>query len=135
MEEKYLMELSDEKRNFVEKYSMKLSKDLRWYSDKNNSIARTYFRHNFLLENGMLEILLRKYQICFAKLKYFRIHLQEYEFYKYDPFKGFVSSELWDTEFLKHKKSGRYIDLRYLSEITKIAVFEELIRSLEEIES
>lgn len=129
--EKYLTELSDDKINFIKKYDLKLSNDMRWYSDKNNSIERIYFKHSFMLNNNMLEILFRKYQLCFAKIKYFRENLDRYSFYKHTPFDSFIETEFWDTEFFKHNKSGYYIDLRYLSQITEIKVFEKLIADLE----
>ena len=132
MENKYLGELSDEKYAFIKKYDLKLSEDMCWYSDKNHSIRRVYFRHHFLLKNNMLEILFRKYQLCYAKLKYFRTNLSQYEYCKYTPFHGFIITELWDAEFFKHKNSGHYIDLRYLSTITEIELFDNLIRQLEE---
>ena len=131
--EKYMMELNADKTNFIKKYNLKLSDNMCWYSDKNNSIARIYFKHSFLVSNGMLEILFRKYQLCFAKIKYFRSNLQKYSFYKYDPFHHFIETELWDAEFFKHNKSGCFIDLRFLSQITEIEVFEQFIKSLEDI--
>ena len=60
---------------------------------------------------------------CFAKLKYFRENMEKYETFKYDPKDGFIRTEMWDTEFFKHKKSGRFIDLRYLQQITELSVF------------
>lgn len=130
--EKYISELSTEKLNFIKKYDLKLYKNMCWYSNKNNSIARTYFKHSFLVNNGMLEILFRKYQLCFAKIKFFRLNLESYSFYRYDPFQNFIQTELWDAEFFKHNKSGRYIDLRFLSQITELHIFEQLIQSLED---
>ena len=116
-------DLSPEKIKFMEKYRLFSTGDLKWYTDKNNTPERVYFSHKFLVNNGIMEILFRKYQFCFAKLKYFRENINRYGTFKYDPKNGFMETEMWDAEFFKHKKSGRFIDLRYLQQITELEVF------------
>ena|GEM_PF-6653190 len=54
MKEVYLSDLTDDKINFIKKYQLKLSEDMRWYSDHNQSLARVYFKHQFLVQNGIL---------------------------------------------------------------------------------
>ena len=124
-------ELTPEKIKFMEKYCLFSTGDLKWYTDKNNTPERVYFSHKFLKSNGIMEVLFRKYQFCFAKLKYFRENMEKYETFKYDPDNGFVKTEMWDAEFFKHKKSGKFIDLRYLQQITKLEVFLSFTEQLE----
>jgi len=53
------------------------------------------------------------------------------EFWKYHPFKGFTKAEFADSDFLRHKASGKIIDYSYLQRITDIEVFKELCNALE----
>ena len=124
-------ELSSEKIKFLEKYRLFSTDDLKWQTNKNNTPERIYFSHKFLKNNGIMEILFRKYQFCFAKLKYFRENLEKFETFKYDPENGFVETEMWDAEFFKHKKSRRFIDLRYLQQITELEIFLNFVKWLE----
>ena len=127
--------LSADKINFLDKYELKSSPDLRWYSEKNNSPARVYFKHQFLLDNEILEIVFRKYQLCFAKIKYFRGNLEKYDAYKYDTLAGFIPVALWDAEFFRHKRSNKFIDFRQLQQITDIQFFQDLTQQLDGIAS
>lgn len=124
-------ELSAEKVLFIEKYALQSSSDLKWYTKKNNTPARLYFSHHFVKTNGVMEILFRKYQFCFAKLKYFRANMQHYQPAKYHPAQGFINTELWDAEFFMHKNSEKYVDLRFLQQITELDVFLNLTAWLE----
>ena len=124
-------ELSSEKIKFLEKYRLFSTYDLKWQTNKNNTPERVYFSHKFLKNNGIMEILFRKYQFCFAKLKYFRENLEKFGTFKYDPENGFVETEMWDAEFFKHKKSRRFIDLRYLQQITELEIFLNFVKWLE----
>ena len=38
---------------------------------------------------------------------------------------------MWDAEFFKHKKSRRFIDLRYLQQITELEIFLNFVKWLE----
>ena len=135
MEAELRNELSEEKLKYIDKYFLKLNPRRKWVTNKNNISERIYFSHNFILKNNILEIVFRKYHLCFAKIKYFRKNLDKYLFYKYDTKKGFIQTELWDTEFFLHKKSKKFIDLRYLQQITKVEIFKELVEWLENVES
>ena len=115
VEEKLKAELSDEKIKFIEKYSLEINSKRQWITRKNNTPERLYFSHKFILRNNILEIVFRKYQLCFAKLKYFRANIEKYDFYKHTLKEGFVRTELWDVEFFYHRKSEKIIDLRYYS--------------------
>ena len=59
-------------------------------------------------------------------------NIEKYEAFKYDPKEGFVKTEMWDAEFFKHKKSGRFIDLRYLQQITELNIFLSFVSWLED---
>ena len=127
-----LMEaLSEEKRQFLRKYAMHSTPEGKWVSAKNNTPARLYASQQYLLRNGMLEILFRKYQLCYAKLKYFRSALSGYECCKHTPMDGFVATPLWDAEFFRHGDSGKMVDLRYLQQITRVEDFYRLTAWLE----
>ena len=134
LEEKLKAELSDEKIKFIEKYSLEINSRRQWITRRNNTPERLYFSHKFILRNNILEIVFRKYQLCFAKLKYFRANIEKYDFYKYTPKEGFVRTELWDVEFFCHKQSGTMIDFRYLQQIRKVEDFLELIEWLDSFE-
>ena len=125
-------ELTAEKIKFLEKYKLFSTGGLKWYTNKNNTPERIYFSHGFLKNNGIMEVLFRKYQFCFAKLKYFRENINRYDTFKYNPRDGFVKTEMWDAEFFMHKKSGKYIDLRFLQQITELEVFLSFVDWLED---
>ena len=131
LQEKLKAELSDEKIKFIEKYSLEINSKRQWITRKNNTPERLYFSHKFILRNNILEIVFRKYQLCFAKLKYFRANIEKYDFYKHTPKENFIKTELWDAEFFYHKQSGTMIDFRYLQQIRKVEDLLELIEWLD----
>ena len=133
LEEKLKNELSEDKISYINKYKLKLNDKRQWMTTKNNVPERVYFSHNFILKNTILEVIFRKYQLCYAKLKYFRENFDKFSYFKYDPKLGFIETEFWDIEFFCHKKSGKYIDLRYLQQITEIEVFLEFVNWLENL--
>ena len=103
-----------------------------WYQQKENSHKALIFKDDFYQNNDVLGLIFRINKLCAAKVRYFRNHIEEYDFYKYDYKKGFVKTELWDSEFLRHKKTGYYIDYRYLQTITKKEDFMLFCKQLEE---
>ena len=110
-------QLSEEKLKFIDKYRLQLNSRRRWVCKKNQTPERVYFSHKFAMDNGILEFLFRKYQFCFAKLKYFRKNLDKFSFCKYH----------------RHKQSGTMIDFRYLQQIRQVEVFQGFIKWLEEL--
>lgn len=120
--------------SFLEKYDLHSTASHRWVSTRNSTPPRIYYRHQFLLRNEIMEIVLRKYQFCFAKIKYFRANIQKYDACKHDPRSGFVDTEMWDAEFLRHRDSRKLIDLRYLQRISDVADFLEIVNWLEQVE-
>ena len=129
-----ILSLSEEKQKFIEKHSLILTDNLLWITLKENSFPRKICRHGFMEKSDILGLLFRINEICFAKVNYFRSHISSFEFYKYHYKDGFVSTGLWDAEFLKHKSSGYIIDLRFLNSIKEIEKFREFCIFLEEYE-
>ena len=124
-------ELSPEKLCLIQKYQLFPDERLIWGTKKENSFPRRVFKHHFLVSRPILDLVFRFYELCRAKLTYFREHLHQYEPAKYDMKQGFLATTLWDMEFLKHRASGFYIDLRYLQCMTDIRDFQALCAYLE----
>lgn len=120
-----------QKEQIVKKYELFLENG-GWYQQKENSHKALIFKDDFYQNNDVLGLIFRINKLCAAKVRYFRNHIEEYDFYKYDYKKGFVKTELWDSEFLRHKKTGYYIDYRYLQTITKKEDFMLFCKQLEE---
>ena len=129
-----ILTLPDEKRKFIEKHNLLLTDKMVWITLGENAFPRKICRHRFLEKSDILSLVFRVNEICFAKVNYFRSHISSFEPYKYHYKDGFISTGLWDTEFLKHKASGYIIDLRYLNSIREIEKFREFCMYLEEYE-
>jgi hypothetical protein len=125
-------ELNENVIKIIERYRLESTKDLKWVSRKENSHEHVIFTQNFLKTNDEIAALFRANYLCLAKVKYFRENINKYEPAKYLPEKGFVKTEFWDSDFLKHKASGKYIDYRFLQRITDIDVFLNFCAKLEE---
>ena len=117
----------------VERYRLESTSNLQWISKKENSHEHIIFNHKFLISSDEIAVLFRINYLCFAKVKYFRENMHKYEPAKYNPQKGFVKTEFWDSDFLQHKASGRYIDYRFLQRITDIEVFNKFCIELESV--
>ncbi len=126
--------LPEEKRKFIEKHNLLLTDNMLWVSIRENAFPRKICRHGFMEKSDILGLVLRINEICFAKVNYFRSHISSFEPYKYHYKNGFVSTVLWDAEFLKHTASGYIIDFRYLNSIREIEKFREFCVYLEQYE-
>ncbi|MDF1547708.1 MAG: hypothetical protein P1P88_07785 [Bacteroidales bacterium] len=126
-------ELTKEKVNLIDRYRLVSTRDLKWISKKENSHQHIIFSHRFILNSDILGSLFRVNYLCFAKLKYFRENMHKFEPARYHPVNGFEKVEVWDSDFLKHKKSGKYIDYNFLQRITDIEVFKKFCDDLETI--
>lgn len=122
------------KDQLIKKYGLFLRSDGYWYIDKENSYEQKVFKNSFFQKSDLIIILFRIYKLCFAKVSYFRKNIVKYQPCKYHYKKGFVDTELWDADFLKHKKSGYIIDFRFLQSITDIKIFLNLVGELELME-
>lgn len=112
----------DEKEKFLKKYDLKKEGD-SWYQEKENSHKHLIFKDYYYRRSDVLELVFRYYKLCIGKLRYFREHLDQFEPYKYHYRDGFVKTELWDSEFLRHRTTGYMIDYRYLQSITRYEDF------------
>lgn len=130
---KKLENIEEEKEKLLKKYGLFLENDA-WHQEKENSHKAMIFKNDFYQRNDIVGLLFRINKLCAAKERYFREHIEEYEFYKYDYKEGFIKVQLWDSEFLRHKKTGYYIDYRYLQTITKKEDFLKFCTELEEAE-
>ncbi len=86
-----------------------------------------------MLKSDEIAVLFRINYLCFAKVKYFRENIFKYEPAKFDPKKGFIQTDFWDSDFLLHKASGKYIDYRFLQRMTDIEVFNSFCIELDNI--
>ena len=127
-------ELSLDKIKLLDKYNLTCSKDYIW--ELRHSIYHTvkYFSHKFAKKHSTLALVFYINRLCYAKIKYF-----EENFYKYEPYKyifkiGFCKCDTYEMEFLLHKPSGNFIDIRNLKDIKSIDEFKRFCRSLEELE-
>ncbi len=125
-------ELNENIVKIIERYRLESTSDLKWISKKENSHKHVIFTQSFLKNNDEIAALFRVNYLCLAKVKYYRENINKYEPAKYLPGKGFVKTEFWDSDFLKHKESGKYVDYRFLQRITDINVFLEFCAKLEE---
>ena len=128
-------ELSPDKLKLIEKYRLRPDIRLIWYSEKENAFPKKVFKHSFLLRHDVLTLVFRIYELCAAKLTYFRENQGKYAPYIYHFKDGFLKTELWDMEFLHHLSSGYYIDLRSLQGITDIHNFRQFCAHLETFET
>jgi hypothetical protein len=128
-------ELSEEKVRLLEKYRLKSTPDLYWIAEAENAYPRKIFRHSFIRRNDIVMVLCRVNSLCFAKVNYIRRNIDRFEPCRYDFRAGFVRTEFWDSQFLRHKASGFIFDYRELSEIDDIDEFRNLCEMLDSYDS
>jgi hypothetical protein len=119
-----------DKKLLIQKLGLVLENG-RWFSKKENTHSALIFTEHYVDTHDVLSMLFRANKLCLGKLKYFRVNLDKFESFKYNFEQGFVLVELWDTEFFRHKKSGFYIDLRFLQTIT---IFDDFVAFCERLE-
>lgn len=127
-------ELSLDKIKLLDKYNLTCSKDYIWELRHSKYHTVKYFSHKFAKKHSTLALVFYINRLCYAKIKYF-----EDNFYKYEPYKyifkiGFCKCDTYEMEFLLHKPSGNFIDIRNLKDIKSIDEFKRFCRSLEELE-
>lgn len=133
--EKYLRkQLGDEKCRILDKYSLYSNSRLYWERHQEKYPVQEYFSHKFAVKSSPLGMIFHIYRLCFAKVKYFENHWDEYEACIYDFKKGFVETELYNMEFIKQKSTGIVLDLRELAKIHWLKDFKELCAYLEEMD-
>lgn len=107
-------ELDGEKVRLLEKYNLISTPELFWISKHENAHDQIVFKHSYVKKNDLIAIICRLNKLCFAKVKYLRQKAELFEPYTYNYRDGFIITELWNSEFLRHRPSGFYIDLRNL---------------------
>lgn len=133
--EKYLRkQLGDEKCRILDKYSLRSNSRLYWERHQEKYPVQEYFSHKFAVKSSPLGMIFHIYRLCFAKVKYFENHWNEYVPCIYDFKKGFVETELYNMEFIKQKSTGIVLDLRELGKIHWLKDFKELCAYLEEMD-
>lgn len=123
--------LSNDKKKIIEKYNIKLGSDLIWKLKNGNGFEHKIMKHSFMVKNGTLAVIFRIYELCAAKLTYFKDNKDKFKPYYYDTYSGFTKTELWNVEFFRHIETGVFVDLRSLQRIRNVEVFKEWCRQLE----
>ena len=127
-------ELDIDKRKLLDKYSLTCSDDYIWEFRHSKYHKVRYFSHKFAKKHSVIALLFYINRLCYAKIKYFEANFYKYEPYKYIFNKGFSKCPIYDMEFLFHKPSGKFIDIRNLREINRIEDFRAFCRELEKLE-
>lgn len=128
-------ELSIDKINLIDKYSLTCSDNLIWQFNHDKYPTVNYFSHKFAKKHSTLALLFYINRLCYAKIKYFENNINKFEPYKYDFENGFVKCEIYDMGFLLHKPSNNIIDIRNLKEIKSIDEFRSFCSYLESFEN
>ena len=131
--EKFLrQQLGPEKCKVLDKYNLRSNSRLYWERHQEKYPVQEYFSHKLAVKSTTLGMIFHIYRLCFAKVKYFENHWDEYVPCIYDFRKGFIETEVYNMEFIKHKSTGIVIDLRELGKIHWLKDFQELCDYLEE---
>ena len=128
-------DLSEEKINLINKFSLFSTPDRLWVSIKENTLEQPFFKHSYIIKNDIYRALFRAHKLCFGKVNYFCENLKSFSPYIYHFKDGFIETEWWNADFLKHNSSGYFFDFRYLLTITDIEEFNKLCNYLESYET
>ncbi|MDY0190176.1 MAG: hypothetical protein RBR22_05530 [Desulfuromonas sp.] len=130
-----LSQLSEEKRQLIDKFNLtpkQIDGKIYWVRSFNNRPDHPYATHRAFRRCHIVELVFSFYDLCVAKMTYFRQHIHDYIPCKRDYRNGeLIPCELWDMEFLQQQNSNVALDLRNLAEINDIDVFRELCQWLE----
>ena len=127
-------ELSLDKRKLLNKYNLTCSEDYIWEFRHSKYHTVKYFSHKFAKKHSTLALVFYINRLCYAKIKYSEENFYKYESYKYIFKNGFSKCDIYDIEFLFHKPSKNFIDIRSLREIRSIEEFRQFCSKLEEFE-
>ena len=125
-------ELSLDKRKLLNKYNLTCSEDYIWEFRHSKYHTVKYFSHKFAKKHSTLALVFYINRLCYAKIKYFEENFYKYESYKYIFKNGFSKCDIYDMEFLFHKPSKNFIDIRSLREIRSIEEFRQFCSKLED---
>ena len=130
--DKYLKEeLGEEKSTVIDKYGLICNERLYWQRVKDKYPTQEYFSHKFTKKASPLGMIFQIYRLCYAKVKYFEKNWDDYCACVYHWKNGFVETDIYNMEFIKHRSTGIVIDLRNLCNINKIEEFIKLCNYLE----
>lgn len=133
--ERYLREkLGSEKCKVLDKYNLHSNSRFYWERHHDKYPIQEYFSNRFAIKATVLGMIFHINHLCFAKVKYFEEHWDEYIPCRYDCRKGIVETELYDMEFIKQKNTGIVIDLRELARIHWLQEFKDLCAYLEKMQ-
>lgn len=128
-------ELSEEKRYLIKKFKLvpkQIDNKIFWVREFQNRPDHPYATHRAFRRCHIIELVFGIYDLCVAKMTYFRKNLRHYTPCKMDYRSGsFQPCALWDMEFLIQKGTQIPIDLRNLAEISEIEVFRSMCKWLE----
>ncbi len=116
----------------IDKYHLYANNREVWCRWAEGCFEQKMVKQKFLERRGPMAVVFRFYGLCAAKLNYFSANWEKYQACRFDSEQGFIETAVWDMEFLQHRPSGRYIDLRRLQSITDYQVF---LRYCEELEA
>lgn len=133
--ERYLREkLGSEKCKILDKYNLRSNSRFYWERHHDKYPVQEYFSNRFAMKSTLLGMIFHINHLCFAKVKYFEDHWDEYIPCRYDCKKGIIETELYDMEFIKQKSTGIVIDLRELARIHWLKDFKDLCAYLEKMQ-
>lgn len=124
-------QLGAEKCKVLDKYNLRSNSRLYWERHQEKYPIQEYFSHKLAVKSTPLGMVFHIYRLCFAKVKYFENHWDEYEPCIYDFRNGFIKTEVYNMEFIRKKSTGIVIDLRELGKIHWLKDFQDLCAYLE----
>lgn len=125
-------QLGIEKCKIIDKYGLRSNSRLYWENYQEKYPVQEYFSHKFAMKSTPLGVVFHINRLCYAKVKYFEPHWNEYVPCSYDLKKRFMETELYNMEFIKQKSTGIVLDLRELAKIHWLRDFQKLCKYLEE---
>lgn len=124
--------LGKEKCQLFDKYGLQSNDRLYWERVQEKYPTQETFSHKLAYKSSVLGLIFHMHRLCFAKVKYFENHWQDYQACKYIwKEAAFVDCELFDMEAIRQKATGIVIDLRDLSRIRWLSDFQEMCAELE----
>lgn len=125
--------LEEEKLKVINEYRLYLNSNLNWEyrHPKNKYQPVEYFSQKFASKHTALAMVFQIHKLCFAKIKYFENHLDDFIPYSYSYKDGFKKCEMYKVQFLYHKYSKYMIGITDLQQIKDIEEFEKFCRHLE----
>lgn len=125
-------ELGEEKCKVLDKYNLVSNDRLYWERVEPKYPNQEYFSHKFATKSSVLGMIFHINRLCFAKTKYFENNWHNFEPCVHDFKKGFIKTELYNMEYIRHKDTGIILDLRELSKIHWVKDFHAICEYLEE---